>query len=157
MGLDARRRSAAMERSAMFKNILVPIDLADAEFSRQSIDKAVAFASATAGAVRLVYVRAILPVTFMEFVPPDFETEQQESAETRLADLARNVVAPEIKVSHVVRLGSIYNEVLQEAAEMKADLIIVGSHQPAMSTYLLGSNAATIVRHATCSVLVLRS
>ena len=37
-----------------------------------------------------------------------------------------------------------------------ADLIVIGSHRPAMSTYLLGSNAKTIVRHAKCSVLVLR-
>lgn len=140
----------------MYKNILVPIDISDAGFSRHSIDKAVAFASATAGEVRLIYVRSILPVTFMEFVPPDFDTEQQESAETDLAALAKSIVAPEISVSHVVRLGSIYNEVLQEAEEMKADLIIVGSHKPAMSTYLLGSNAATIVRHAGCSVLVVR-
>ncbi|CAH1665548.1 universal stress protein [Chelatococcus asaccharovorans] len=140
----------------MYKNILVPIDISDTGFSRHSIDKAVAFASATAGAVRLIYVRSILPVTFMEFVPPDFDTEQQESAEADLAALAKSIVAPEISVSHVVRLGSIYNEVLQEAEEMKADLIIVGSHKPGMSTYLIGSNAATIVRHAGCSVLVVR-
>ena len=36
------------------------------------------------------------------------------------------------------------------------DLIVVGSHRPAMATYLLGSNASTIVRHAPCSVLVVR-
>ena len=38
-----------------------------------------------------------------------------------------------------------------------ADLIIIGSHRPAMSTYLLGSNATTVVRHAGCSVLVVRA
>jgi nucleotide-binding universal stress UspA family protein len=35
-------------------------------------------------------------------------------------------------------------------------LIVVGSHRPTMATYLLGSNAKTIVRHAKCSVLVVR-
>ncbi len=39
---------------------------------------------------------------------------------------------------------------------MKADLIVVGSHRPNWSTYLIGSNAANIVRHAQCSVLVMR-
>jgi nucleotide-binding universal stress UspA family protein len=46
--------------------------------------------------------------------------------------------------------------VIDEAKESAVDLIVVTSHRPQMSTYLLGSNAAKIVRHATCSVLVLR-
>ena len=37
-----------------------------------------------------------------------------------------------------------------------SDLIVVGSHRPSMATYLLGSNASTIVRHARSSVLVVR-
>ena len=43
-----------------------------------------------------------------------------------------------------------------EAEAWSADLIVVGSHSPSMSTYLLGSNAQNIVRHANCSVLVIR-
>ena len=54
-------------------------------------------------------------------------------------------------------MGSVYNEVLAEAESVKADLIVIGSHRPAMSTYLLGSNATTIVRHAPCSVMVVRT
>jgi nucleotide-binding universal stress UspA family protein len=46
--------------------------------------------------------------------------------------------------------------VLAEAEEWGADLVVVGSHRPTMATYLLGSNAKTIVRHAKCSVLVVR-
>ena len=53
-------------------------------------------------------------------------------------------------------LGSVYDQVLAEATEFNADLIVVGSHRPSMSTYLIGSNAARIVRHAKCSVLVVR-
>ena len=36
------------------------------------------------------------------------------------------------------------------------DLIVMRSHRPKFSTYLLGSNAAHIVRHAPCSVFVVR-
>jgi nucleotide-binding universal stress UspA family protein len=53
-------------------------------------------------------------------------------------------------------VGGIYHELLQEAKGWNADLIVVGSHRPVMSDYLLGSNAKTIVRHAQCSVLVVR-
>jgi hypothetical protein len=54
-------------------------------------------------------------------------------------------------------MGAVYNEVLAEAQKMGADLIVVGSHRPGMATYLLGSNASTIVRHAPSSVLVVSS
>jgi nucleotide-binding universal stress UspA family protein len=37
-----------------------------------------------------------------------------------------------------------------------ADLSVVGSHRPTTATYLLGSNAASIVRHAKRSVMVVR-
>ena len=64
---------------------------------------------------------------------------------------------PAERVSAVVRFGSVYNEVLDEAEKTGADLVVVGSHRPTMATYLLGSNASTIVRHAKCSVLVVRT
>lgn len=141
----------------MFKTILVPVDLGEIDIARPAIDKAVAFVRTSDGTVRLVYVRSVMPVTFMEFVPPDFDAGQQTEADARLAEIAAAIPLPQERVSSVVRLGSIYNEVLDEAEKMGADLLVVGSHRPAMSSYLLGSNAATIVRHATCSVLVVRT
>lgn len=140
----------------MYKTILVPVDLAEVETSRPAIDTALALADAQGGTVRLVYVRSLLPVTYMEFVPPTFETEQQDEAERKLAELAASLPLPSEQVSAVVRMGSVYNEVLHEADTVGADLIVIGSHRPTMATYLLGSNAATIVRHARMSVLVVR-
>jgi nucleotide-binding universal stress UspA family protein len=101
-------------------------------------------------------VRSLVPLTYMEFVPSTFDEEQQRDAEDRLAKLAASVELPAARVSSVVRLGSVYAEVLDEAERTGADLVVIGSHRPSMATYLLGSNASTIVRHATCSVLVVR-
>ena len=140
----------------MFKTILIPVDVAEPETAKPAIERAVAMAHASNGTVRLIYVRSILPVTYMEFVPPNFDTEQQRDAEEKLAAIAAGVPLPEGRVFSAVHLGSVYNEVLQEADKIGADLIVVGSHRPTMATYLLGSNAATIVRHANCSVLVVR-
>ena len=109
------------------------------------------------GSLRLVYVRAIVPVTYMEFMPPTFDEEQQGEADAKLAKLAAGVGLSSDRVSAVVRLGSVYAEVLDEAEKTGADLIVIGSHRPTMATYLLGSNASTIVRHAKCSVLVVRA
>ncbi len=141
----------------MFKTILVPVDLGEVEMAQPAIDKAVELAQTTGGSLRLIYVRTIVPVTYMEFMPPTFDEEQQGEAEKRLAELAAKVKLPSDRVSAVVRLGSVYNEVLDEAEKTGADLVVVGSHRPTMATYLLGSNAATIVRHAKCSVLVVRA
>jgi nucleotide-binding universal stress UspA family protein len=55
-----------------------------------------------------------------------------------------------------VRQGGTYHEILEEAAAIKADLIVMTSHRPAMRTYFLGSNAGHVVRYAKCSVLVVR-
>jgi nucleotide-binding universal stress UspA family protein len=141
----------------MYKTILVPVDLAEVEMAQPAIDTALSLANSYGGTIRLIYVRSLLPVTYMEFVPPSFDEEQQRDAEEKLANIAAGVALPADRVSAVVRLGSVYNEVLREAEKTGADLIVIGSHRPTMATYLLGSNAATIVRHAKSSVLVVRA
>jgi nucleotide-binding universal stress UspA family protein len=140
----------------MFKTILVPVDLAEVETGQPAIDTAVALAEAGNGTIRLVYVQSLLPVTYMEFVPPGFDEDQKLVAEEGIAKLAARISLPSERVSVTVRLGSVYGEVLQEAEAIGADLIVIGSHRPTMATYLLGSNASTIVRHAKSSVLVVR-
>ena len=141
----------------MFKTILVPVDLGEVETAQSALDKAVEIAKVSGGTLRLIYVRAIVPVTYMDFMPAAFDEEQQGQSEKTLAELAAKVKLPADRVSAVVRLGSVYNEVLDEAEKTGADLVVIGSHRPTMATYLLGSNAATIVRHARCSVLVVRA
>ena len=140
----------------MFRTILVPIDLDETEITRSALEKAEALAEWSGAALRLVNVQRLLPATFMDFVPADFDMQQKTDAEASLRNLASRLRMPQDRVSTVVRTGGVYPEVLAEADARGADLIVIGSHRPAMSTYLLGSNAKTIVRHAKCSVLVLR-
>ena len=142
----------------MFTSIVVPVDLSEMDISRPALERAVALASMTNASLHLVYVRSLLPVTFMEYVPPSFDEEQQVDCEKRMKELVDKLpLTDKSKVTTSVRMGSVYNEILAEVEKMKADLIVIGSHRPAMSTYLLGSNATTIVRHAPCSVMVVRS
>ena len=142
----------------MFHSIVVPVDLSEIDISQPALDRAAALTAMTNASLHLVYVRSILPVTFIEYVPPSFDEEQRSDCEVRMKGLvAKLPLADKSRVTTAVRMGSVYNEVLAEAESVKADLIVVGSHRPAMSTYLLGSNATTIVRHAPCSVLVVRT
>jgi nucleotide-binding universal stress UspA family protein len=140
----------------MYKSILVPVDLAEADLAGPAIAAAVSFAQASGGNVRLVYVRSLVPITYMEFVPADFDAEQQEEAEAKLAALAANVALPSEQVSAKVLIGSVHGEVLAEADASGADLIVIGSHEPGFLAYVIGSNASAIVRRAKCSVLVVR-
>lgn len=140
----------------MFEKILIPLDLTEPELTRQAIAEAIAIAKGPGAKLRLINVQSLVPVAFIDYIPPNFDEELRASAEQELADVAEKVDYPKDRVTTVVRFGAIYPEVLAEAEDWGADLIVLSSHRPAMSTYLLGSNAKTIVRHAKCSVLVVR-
>ena len=140
----------------MYKSILVPIDLADTDLARPALATAATLAKTWGGTVRLLNVLPMTPVMLAEYVPPDFDTQQRQSSEEALAIVARESGIDGEHVSGVIRQGGIYHEILEEAAAMKADLIVMTSHRPAMRTYFLGSNAGHVVRYAKCSVLVVR-
>ncbi len=139
----------------MFKTILVPIDLSDTDLAKPAIKTAVTLVGDT-GTLRLVNVLPTTPVMLAEYVPADFDTQQRTSAEEALVIIARESGLDASRVSSVVRQGGIYHELLEEAERIKADLIVMTSHRPAMRTYFLGSNAGHVVRYAKCSVLVVR-
>jgi nucleotide-binding universal stress UspA family protein len=145
--------------AAMYKQILVPVDLADPELAKPAIATAVLMVGQSGGMVRLINIMPLTPVMLAEYVPPDFEAQQRKSAEEALAIVARETGLDPGRVSSVVRQGGIYQEILEEANAMKADLIVMTSHRPqrpAVRTYFLGSNAGHVVRYAKCSVLVVR-
>ena len=52
--------------------------------------------------------------------------------------------------------GTIYKRIIINADQMDCDLIVLGSHRPEKADYLLGPNAARVVRHANQSVFVVR-
>lgn len=56
-----------------------------------------------------------------------------------------------------VRVGSPAAEVVAAAADLKADLLCIGTHgRTGLSHLLMGSVAESIVRHAPCPVLTVR-
>jgi nucleotide-binding universal stress UspA family protein len=140
----------------MFTNILVPVDLTDADLAKASIETAVGLARASNGVVRLLNVLPITPIVLAEYVPADFEAQQRASSEEALKIVARESGLDAGQISTAVRQGGIYHEILEETKAMGADLIVMSSHRPAMRTYFLGSNAGHVVRFAKCSVLVVR-
>jgi universal stress protein F len=140
----------------MFHRIILAVDLADPTVHPKGLDQALELATQSGGDLRLVNVQPLLAATFMEYVPADFDEEQEKRAKSALDAIAAKLTLPKERVTAASLSGGVYHELLRDATEWGADLIVVGSHRPVMSDYLLGSNAKTIVRHAQCSVLVVR-
>ena len=135
----------------MYKRIILAVDLAETSTAPKGLEQALELTKLGGGASRLVNVQPVVRATFMEYLPADFDMEERaQEALDAIIDL------PAERKSSAARAGGIYHELLQEATDWNADLIVVGSHRPVMIDYLLGSNAKTIVRHAQCSVLVVR-
>ena len=90
------------------------------------------------------------------YFPKDYEERAIEEANVQLHEYVKEKIPAEIKVQHIVAHGTIYSEILRIAEEIGCDLIVMASHRPELRDYLLGPNAARVVRHAACSVLVVR-
>jgi len=99
----------------MYKRILVPIDLADAELAKPAITTALMMARESNGSIRLVNVLPMTPVMLAEYIPPDFEAQQRAAAEEAIATVARETGLGPENISTVVRQGSVDREILYEA------------------------------------------
>ncbi len=91
------------------------------------------------------------------FKDHDVKSAQDDAAKL-LNEMIANVIGAEANASvrHLVAVGTVYEEVLKAAKLSRADLIVIGAHRADFKDYLLGPNAARVVRHSDCSVYVVR-
>ena len=64
----------------MYKRIVLAVDLAEPTPSPKGLTQAVELAKTGGGELRLVNVQPVIPATFMEYVPVDFDVEQAKRA-----------------------------------------------------------------------------
>lgn len=140
----------------MFKRILLPIDLTESEMTARAVARAAPLAAAWDSDIRVVNVQSLLPIKFLDYAPKNFDAEIRRGLAEEIAAVAAQLNRPAGRISTTVRFGPVYQNVLAEADDWSADLIILCSHRPGMDRFLIGSNASAMVRHANCSVLVLR-
>ena len=136
----------------MYKTILVPIEMAHVAEGKANIDLAAQHAAQGAKIILLNVVEDI-PNWAAVALPADLLDKSLASSQDDLKAIAN---ASGMKMQVVVRTGHSYNTILEVAKEKNADLIIIASHRPGLQDYFLGSTAAKVVRHADCSVLVVR-
>ena len=76
------------------------------------------------------------------------------------AELERFVAehpADGVEVEAVVRKGAVHRQIVKLAREREADVIVMGSANPRVQDYLLGTTASHVITHAECSVYVVRN
>jgi len=157
------------------KCILVPIDFSD--ITPPAIDLARELAKALDAEIHLVHVKeltaAATPGTLgyglagmpelapMSGVPvPGFEPmpetiPEHEGQTSKLAKWQEEIAQEGIKVSLHEPTGAVAEEILNQADELNADLIVMGTHgHGAMYNLLVGSTTKGVLKYSTRPVLL---
>ena len=142
----------------MYTDILLAVDLNSKKSWKKALPTAVEYCQAFDATLHLLSVVPDFGMTVVaQFFPEDFEDNAVTQTKKALRAFSKKHVPKGVKVRHVIAYGTIYKEVLAAAKKVKADLVVLSAHRPELSDYLLGPNAARVVRHANCSVLVVRN
>jgi nucleotide-binding universal stress UspA family protein len=137
----------------VFKTIVVPVALSEVEKAQPMLYAARQLGGDDARIILMSVVEDI-PTYVAAELPGGFLDRARQNAQSALSKIADEAG---VQAEIVVRSGQASAGILGTAKEKNADAIIIASHQPGFSDYLLGSTAHRVVRHAKCSVLVLRS
>lgn len=142
----------------MYKDILLAVDLGDESSWKKALPTAVEHCRAFGSRLHLITVVPVFQMQVIsQYFPEDFPERAVEEASQELHRFAAEYVPDDVSVQHIVSYGVIYEEIIAMGRKVKADLIVMASHRPELRDYLLGPNAARVVRHADTSVLVVRN
>lgn len=135
----------------MYKKILVPMAL-DHDISTQTLAVAQNLAGST-GKIIALHVYEAPQGSVAAYLSEDAIHEGQKRAH----EVLREKLRPIPSVTGELVIGHPYRSIIDYAAANDIDCIVIGSHKPGFSDYLLGSTAARVVRHAPCAVHVCRT
>ena len=142
----------------MYNKILVPIDVLEDELTQKVIPHVECLAKLSNAEVIFFHTLPVASaiVNAYSFGFDEFKDKATVQTEQWLYKLMASINLPQEKLSFSIAFGNPRDEILHIAEELKPDLIILGSRRPNITTHLLGSNAAGVVRSAQTSVLVVR-
>ena len=139
---------------AIYKSILVAVDLhavCDEVVTKRALE--MARLNDNAKLTILHAVEHINAYGVAQAYPTVIDLEEQMLSEAK-ASLAKLAAKFQISVDRqIVEVGSPKIVILNHAEQLKADLIVVGSHGRHGLSLLLGSTANAVLHHAHCDVL----
>jgi len=134
------------------KKVLVAIDVSRPDGNELCIKAAQTIAKAMHASLAFLYVIEPIPGYVLGEIPEWILDKRKTDAEEELGKLAAQYGCTD----KIIRTGAPATEILEHASEINADVIVLHSHDPDLSDYFLGSVASRVVRHAHCSVYVVR-
>ncbi len=140
----------------MTKFTLAAIDIGHPETAQAIVKKAHALAQFEGLSLAVV---AVIPDFRMSVVGDFFKEGTRDaviaSANKQLHALVSEAIG-DASVKHILRIGTIYKEIIDTAQDIDVSLIVMGASCPDLSDYLLGPNVARVIRHAKASIYVVR-
>ncbi len=141
----------------MYENVLLTVDLNEESSWKKALPAAVETCQASGAVLHVVTVIPDFGLSAVgSFFPEDYREKTLAKAEGDLSAFVGEHVPSQVEVRQTIGYGTVYEEILGISGESKCDLIVMASQRPELKDYLLGPNAASVVRHAGCSVLVVR-
>lgn len=143
----------------MYKKILLPVDVFEMDLSDKTVRHAQFLASADDGEITLLNVLPNSSRSILRGFAADirkFEVYMREESEKKMQTLVRLFSIPAERIHSRVVFGNVRDEILAMSNAGDFDVIVIGSRKPGISTHLLGSNAESVLRHASIPVLVVR-
>ncbi len=143
----------------MIKTIVLPIDLDDENSWRAALPRAIDTAQhvgASLHALTVVPDNLVRMTVVAQLIPEGLKEKLLDEAKKGLAALLESEVPEGVSVVQAVRHGSVHHEILRYCSDVEADLVVMAARKPGLTDYLLGPTPAHIVRHADCSVWVVR-
>lgn len=143
-----------------FRRIVCAVDFS--ESSLAALARALNMAEEADAHLTVLHVIEIPPELREHAVAPDFDVDRiraaaEAEARRRIHDLVPKEARTYCTVETAVVEGRAYRQVLRQAAEETADLIVIGVHgRAAIDLLLFGSNTHHVIRAATCPVLIVR-
>lgn len=135
----------------MYKNILVPVVFDEDHNTQRSYLLARALAEEGAK-FTVVHVMETIPAYATLQIPDEVLAIKRKEVAELLMQSAQALPGAETKLIS----GHAGRSIVDYANENGIDCIIVASHRPGMGDFFIGSTAANVVRHAKCSVHVIR-
>ena len=136
------------------QRILVPVDFS--ESMARTLQYAAALAREFGAAITLLHVVKPAQSRFAHWIThAESAEEMRDAGECQLSQLIDVLWGDEIKAEVVVAIGEPHLQIVNEAKETEADLILMGSHGSVGAWGLFRRNTTSkVVRSAPCPVAV---
>ena len=144
----------------MYKKILMPVDVFEMELSDKAVAHADFLASTEGATIHMLHVFPKSSRSVLRGFASDLKQCEDiisRDAILKMKRLAKGFKTCTGQIYHEIRFGSVRDEVNSVAAELNADVVIIGSRSPrGFTAQLLGSTADNVIRHAQIPVFVIR-